>query len=418
MKKWIAGLIAIVLSAIVMLSGCAGNQRGDELIVWWVSGRENEQIINDAVADFKAEHPGQEISIVSKPSMDVYNAYKFALNDDNTRPDIAILDHVYVQSLAHDGLVANVNELGMNEIKDLYPEGLYSAVTYNGSAYALPLSANTIILMCNKDMLAEAGVIDDAGNAKLPETLDELYDACEKVKAKYGENRAFAQPLNSFAVMQFMSYVGRLGGKIVSDDYKTILLEDNAEVKTALEDWKKFTDLGYANPNEFEEGKFYNGQIAFVEMGSWNLSKVRDVEAFDCGFTEMVTIDPAQPNYSGLGLYSLVIAEKSAKKQEAFELAKYLSTDKDVQLAFNKAQNIFPVTKEALSDPYYTEDEILAKYASQLEKVTPRPGTPVWPDLEQSLVTMLRSAILNDNVDAAISAAQEAAQSATNRLLG
>ena len=142
------------------------------------------------------------------------------------------------------------------------------------------------------------------------------------------------------------------------------------------------------------------------------------MEAFDCGFTEMVTIDHAQPNYSGLGLYSLVIAEKSAKKQEAFELAKYLSTDKDVQLAFNKAQNIFPVTKEALSDTYYTEDEILAKYASQLEKVTPRPGTPVWPDLEQSLVTMLRSAILNDNVDAAISAAQEAAQSATNRLLG
>ncbi len=420
MKNWFAALIALVLSLTAIMAGCSGGQRGDGLILWWISGQQNEQIIREAVAAYSEQNPGTEIEIVSKAGMDVFQAYKIALSDDNTRPDVAILDHVYVQSLAKDGMIANLSAMGAGDVQDIYPTGLWQANLYEGNSYALPLSANTIALMYNENILKEAGVTDDGtptGKVVPPTTLAELFEACEKVE-KIGKT-PFAQPINSFAAMAFMSYVGRLGGSIVSEDYRTVKLDGNAQVKEALEIWKKFSDEGWVNKNEFEEGKFYSGGVAFLEMGSWNISKVSgNTAVFDVGVTEMVRFDSEHTNVSGLGLYSLVVAEDSVDKQAAYALAKYLSSDEQFQLKFNQSQNLFPVTKTALANEHYTEDAILSVYAAQMEKVTPRPGTPVWPDLEQVLVTMLRSAVLNGDVDGALATAQRNAQAATDRIYG
>lgn len=420
MKNWFAALIALVLSLTAIMAGCSGSQRGDGLILWWISGQQNEQIIREAVAAYSEQNPGTEIEIVSKAGMDVFQAYKIALSDDNTRPDVAILDHVYVQSLAKDGMIANLSAMGAGDVQDIYPTGLWQANLYEGNSYALPLSANTIALMYNENILKEAGVTDDGtptGKVVPPTTLEELFEACEKVE-KIGKT-PFAQPINSFAAMAFMSYVGRLGGSIVSEDYRTVKLDGNAQVKEALEIWKKFSGEGWVNKNEFEEGKFYSGGVAFLEMGSWNISKVSgNTAVFDVGVTEMVRFDSEHTNVSGLGLYSLVVAEDSVDKQAAYALAKYLSSDEQFQLKFNQSQNLFPVTKTALANEHYTEDAILSVYAAQMEKVTPRPGTPVWPDLEQVLVTMLRSAVLNGDVDGALATAQRNAQAATDRIYG
>lgn len=413
MKKKIALALSVILmiSSFLMMDGCG--KSNNQITVWWPSGSSMEQIINDAITDYTSTHADVKINVVYKP-MDAFDAYKYALNDSKTRPDIAILDHVYVQALAYDGLLMNMSDNGSDDIKDLYPSALYQANTFNGHAYALPLSANTVVLMYNKTILKTCGITDANGNAKAPATMDELLADCNIIKSK--GYTAFAQPLNDFSAMEFVSYAARRGGKLVSDDYKTVQLDTDA-VKAAVQDWKNLS--AYCNTASYEEDKFYTGSVAFVEMGSWALSKVTGSTArVDCGFSEMVKINNNTENYSGLGLYSLCIANQSEKKEQAYEFAKYLSTNKTVQLAFNKAQNLFPVTKEALSDSYYTDNDALKVYASQLQKVEPRPGTPVWPDLEQTVVDMLRSVVLDKSGDytAIINKYQKNAQDATNKL--
>lgn len=216
--------------------------------------------------------------------------------------------------------------------------------------------------------------------------------------------------------MEFASYVGRVGGNIVSSDSKQVLL-DSKEVREAVDDWVSLSK--YASQNEYEEGKFYTGKIAFIEMGSWNISKVSgSTSIFNCGFTEMVSMKENVENYSGLGLYSFVVAKKSSHTQAAYEFAKYLSTNKEFQMAFAQEKNLLPVTNESLNDPYYTNDEILNVFSSQLKKVTPRPATPAWPTLEQQIVNMLFNCVSNpttDGIDSAISSAQKKSQEATDR---
>lgn len=407
----LAGVLAV--SSVFSFAAC-GKSGGDELIVWWPSGKELESVIKEASETFEQQF-GVKVNVVLKPGLDVFDAYKYALNDPKTRPDVAIIDHVYVQALAHDGLLTELGGLGASELTETYPEALLNANRYGEGIYGLPMSANTVILMYNKDILKEAGVTDEAGEAKAPATFGELMDACRAVKDNTNYT-PFAQPINDFAAMQFVSYVAREGGALVSEDYKTSLI-GTPEVKAALEDWKAFSDNGYININTYEEDKFYNGKIAFIEMGSWNLSKVTGITArFDCGFAPIVKIREDAENYSGLGLYSLCVADGSSKKEAAYKFAELLSTDKEIQLSFNKAQNLFAVTNEALSDAYYTENEILSVYAAQLQKTVARPGTPVWPDVEMTVVDMLRSAILYGDAASAIEAADSAVQRATDRL--
>lgn len=394
MKKFIALILTLLLACAVAIGATACGGSADALIVWWPSGKDYRQIIDDVLEDFKTVHPDVEVKVAYK-DMDAFDAYKMALQDDKTRPDIAIIDHVYVQALAQSNQLLNLSENVSAELKDKYPEALYNANSYNGNVYALPMSANTVVLMVNPKILKDSGVVDETGEADIPETFEELVSACAKIKA--AGKTAFAQPMNSFAAMPFAAYVSREGGSMMSEDGKTVTF-DNAGVLRALADWKELS--GYANTNAYEEDKFYTGGVAFCEMGSWSLSNVTGAaKKFDCAFAEMVKIDPDLPNYSGLGLYSLCIPQKTRNKEAALALAEYLSTNKDVQLKFNKAKNLFPVTNEALEDSYYADDPALKVFASQLHKVTPRPATPVWPDMEQAIINMLREVATSNTSD-------------------
>lgn len=398
------------LSTTFLLTSCKGGTKSDEITIWWPSGKVVQNMMSDAIERFKVENPNIEIRVVKKAGLDIYDAYKMALNDNNSRPDIAVLDHVYVQALAHENQLANLSALGSDtECLPLFPETVYNANKYLGNNYGLPLSANTVCLMYNKDILNSCGI------TTIPQTIDELLAACEIVKSK--GYIPFAQPINNtFVAMEFTSYVARLGGKLVSDDYKEVFLNSNL-VKEAINKWIALSK--YASKAEYEEGKFYNGKVAFIEMGSWNLSQVSGVSAlFECGFSEMVSFNNEVPNYSGLGLYSFVVSEKSKNKEMAYKFAKFLSTDKTFQLAFAKEKNLLPVTMEALNDSYYKNDAALSVFTAQLQKVASRPGTPIWPIMERQIVDMMYSCVMSnteEDITKAINRAQELCVEATNR---
>ena len=404
--------LTLPILVLPMLASCS-NKSEKTITVWWPSATSYIKVLNSAVDKFKEDNPGYTVKIVKKSGLDLYQAYQVALNDDKSRPDIAIIDHVYVQSLANEGQLADLSALGADtEVKSLVPENIYNANTYLGKAYALPMSANTVALMYNKTMLSKYGV--DA-----PTTYSELLSALATVKSKCEDSEvAFAQPINStFSAMEFVSYVSRLGGSLVSEDCKTVKI-NSTEVKAAVAEWVKLSK--FASQNEFEEGKFYNGKCAFIEMGSWNLSKI-NYNAVELGVSEVLPLIDGGNNYSGLGLYSLAVAKKSDNVEKAYELAKYLSTNKDTQVSFAKAGDLFPVTNEALSDTYYTEDKYLSVYASQLKNVTPRPATPIWPTMEKKLVTMLYKCVTASSetaINEAIETCQQECQEETTRKLG
>src|SRR5690606_24891324 len=109
----------------------------------------------------------------------------------------------------------------------------------------------------------------------------------------------------SMGAMAFLSFVSRSGGKIISDDLKTMLL-DQPEALEAAQKIKELGDLGYVNPY-FEEGRFESGYIGFIEMGPWKISEYKRISEqrnIEFGYAPIIKLDENKGNESSLGLYS------------------------------------------------------------------------------------------------------------------
>lgn len=86
--------------------------------------------MNNAISEYTTLHPNIKVKVVKKAGLDVYDAYKLALNDNKARPDIAILDHVYVQALAHDNQLADLSELGSDVDTKIFSHHLSIQLTF------------------------------------------------------------------------------------------------------------------------------------------------------------------------------------------------------------------------------------------------------------------------------------------------
>lgn len=121
MKKKILAVLSagMALALAIGASGCTVNQRqsGDDSIgeltekegkitIWWPGSTVEMQAINQAKEDYIAENPKVEIEIIGQSTADFYSAYMLACTG-NSRPISAYVDHVYVQTLAYYGYIAN-----------------------------------------------------------------------------------------------------------------------------------------------------------------------------------------------------------------------------------------------------------------------------------------------------------------------
>ena len=120
-------------------------------------------------------------------------------------------------------------------------------------------------------------------------------------------------------------------------------------------------------------------------MGPWKLldySRMNNGKDIDFDYATIMPNKDKGDNQSTLGLYSLVMTKKSKKHALAADFMKFLTTDKDVQLAHNSVQYLMPTTKEALNDDFYKTSEWKV-FVEQLNNAVARPGSAAWPAIEK-----------------------------------
>lgn len=406
MKKIISltlSAIMLILSMSFCLTGCGGggNNSGDEgdlsgsITVWWPGGSNiTEAAIKDAKARYEADHPGVTINIEFQGTADFYSSYTMALMGKNF-PDVAYVDHVFVQRLAFDGLIANQSELGLDTLQDNYIDSLWEPNLWNGSLYALPMSANILARAYNKGLLSEVygrEFTDD----DLPTNWEE-YLAIGKKISDYntannltGNDKLYLTTIpagtgnESMGAMYYLAFSARSGGTFMNDELTEMTIATPENI-SAAEKIKQLADLGYTT-NIFSESKFETGKVAFIEMGPWKLTDYGRIDdasdeiAYD--YTTVMPFEDGGDISSTLGLYSLVITQKSEKKALAADFIKFVTTDTEIQLAHNTVQNLMPTTKVAIEDDFY-KTENWTVFVDQLNHCVARPGSAAWPSIQQ-----------------------------------
>lgn len=400
-------LLASMLVGGISLTSCGGpstsfsgsydeDDLSGSITVWWPGGSTAlESVINDAVDRYETLHPQVTIDIRFQSTADFYFAYNMALLG-NEFPDVAYIDHVYVQRLAYDGSIANLNNFGLESTKDLYLDSLWKPNLYQDDLYALPMSANVITRVYNKALL-DTVLGKDTTAEDLPTDWDSYIELGDKIKQYNVDNNLTGNDelylttvpagtgAESFGAMYYLGMSSREGGTIMNDDFTamTLATPENIEAATKI---KQLGEGGYT-PLVFSESKFETGKVAFIEMGPW---KILDYSRMNNDTNINIKYAPIMPNEeggdisSGLGLYSLVLTRKSQNQALAADFMKFVTTDYETQVGHNSTQYLMPTTKEAMEDEFYDTDD-WAIYKEQLSHAVARPGSAAWPTIEKEL---------------------------------
>lgn len=423
MKKKILSLllvVALIATACLALAACNDNNDDDKnkpggelkgsVKIWWPGGSPTiEAAINKAKTEYEAAHEGVTIDIATQSTADFYSSYTMALMNKDNFPDIAYVDHVFVQRLAYDGLIGNLSDYGADEVKDKFIDSLWSTTQFNGGTYALPMSANVLTVAYNKALLTKV-LGKEFTDADMPKNWTE-YMAIGKKIEEYntannltGNNKLYLTTVpagtgnESMGAMFFMSYAARSGGRLMNDNLTAMELATEQN-KSAAAKIKQLGDLGYT-PTSFSESKFETGKVAFIEMGPWKLIDYSRISASqkdicDIRYTNVFPLSSGGQTQGALGLYSLVMTKKTKNAALAADFIKYLTTSDEIQLAHNTVQNLMPTTKTAIANEYYQTAE-WSVFINQLNNIVARPGSAAWPAIQRSLAEYVTQLVTGD----------------------
>jgi raffinose/stachyose/melibiose transport system substrate-binding protein len=234
-------------------------------------------VVETINAEFKAANPGVEFVTESYPDQPYQQKIKIYATAKQL-PDVFKYwsFSTLLKPLVDGKFVAPLNRAAFDKMG--YMAGALDSNVWNGQLYGIPVSADFWVVYYNKALFKEAGV------AKVPATLDELYALIPRFKAKgiipMTTDGKDAWPM----AITFDQLVWRLSGDATLPRKaleRKIKFTDPVFVKAAAELQKMATsglfqeDLGVSDYGA-ARNLFGQGKAAMFLMGSWELGLATD----------------------------------------------------------------------------------------------------------------------------------------------
>ncbi|QYN25213.1 ABC transporter substrate-binding protein [Amycolatopsis sp. DSM 110486] len=236
----------------------------------------------------------------------------------DTSMDILGLDVTWVSEFAEAGWAEEWTGQNKAAASDGVLQGPLETATYNGKLYAAPKNTNVQLLW-----------YDDRITPNPPKTWDEMMQMSQQLKSQGKPySIVFTGAQYEGLVVIYNTLVESLGGHILSDDGKSVVMDQGAVDALAL--LKQVTSSGITDPsltNQKEDDvrqTFQRGNAAFelnwpFVYASYAEEKPQDLSHFKWAvYPEAKAGMPAKTTIGG---YDLAVSTYSQHKPEAFEAA-------------------------------------------------------------------------------------------------
>ncbi|MHB8061819.1 MAG: ABC transporter substrate-binding protein [Ruminiclostridium sp.] len=319
----------------------------------WVGTDGKATVFSQIVSSFNKENEGK-IEVKIEDNTD-YNAYEDKIRtviSTGNAPDIFnFKSYSDLQLYSKSGKLTDLTSyLGDKAWSDNFTEGVISAAQFEGKNYAIPFENAVIAIMFNQKLLKDAGI------TTIPTTYEELWKACDALKAKGIFPTTQMTKDNAWTSMLWYSYaLAATGGK----DVYTKGLDDPAFVEAAKILQKMFT---YTSPDAVGadatvvNGHFFNERAAIYSNGSWILSRIKKEGV--AGLYDNIAVS-AGLGYDGgqtgayvntIQAYVAVGKQQNPEKEAAcIKFLKYLTEPEKVTELSNASGAIFTI-KSKITD--------------------------------------------------------------------
>jgi multiple sugar transport system substrate-binding protein len=346
------------------------------------------------LAGFEAAHPGVRVVAQALPSSsDVAHQFFLTALEGGSRDfDLFFVDTIWVAEFAHAGWLADLTSyLPPDAVRRDFLSGAADAVVVGGHTFAVPWYGDVGILFFRRDLVERA-----------PTTYAELVDAAERVRRE-------RPPLQGY-VWQGRQYEGLVcnvyeaiwghGGATMQDGR---VLLDTDEARAALAYLRSLLERGtsprsVASAGEEETRRtFQDGRAVF--MRNWpyawaEAQKEGSPVRGRVGLAPLPTLG-GERGRGTLGGFELAVNAHvpPAKRDLAFELAAHL-TSPEANLALALGYGRSPARRATYDDPRLAAGApLLAKLLPMLELARPRPTTPYYAMISDTLQGEFSAAI-------------------------
>ena len=327
-----------------------------EEITWafWDNLDTTEDLISlgykDVIDRYNEQYKGKYHVNVITTNLDEYTAKINAMVAAGQTPDVFICNPgPNLTQYVDAGVAADMTDILNNEEKDWYgtfSDGIFEKITYDGKIMAIPTCFAAACVFYNTEIFEEAGI------ANPPETLDELLDACEKIKAT-GKAPISCSASTAWCLSMVAGYLcDREGGP---DNLQNVLDQkgkwtDESFIKAGYDLQKLsqyFQETAAGDSNDQATANFYNGDAAMMIQGSWAIGQINGANPeFEdkCGVFRFPAITGgADPNRMIVKTDNLVMSATTEHKDACIALMK-MFTDDESQKYIAEVGGKIPVT--------------------------------------------------------------------------
>jgi ABC-type sugar transport system, periplasmic component len=196
MKKGLCSILAIVITAVLALSGCSGssqaqtNNTGDKTpanttFTLWSLSSGHTDFFKNASAEWNKDHPDEQITlnITTMNTDDLANKLLVAFSANSGAPDFADLEAVHFQSFMKGSTVHLVDLTSLVEDdKSAFVKPKLDIYSRDGKLYGIDYQAGTTVAFYNQDIFKQAGV-----DPMSIHSWDDFIAAGKTIKAKTGK---------------------------------------------------------------------------------------------------------------------------------------------------------------------------------------------------------------------------------------
>jgi len=349
-------------------------------ITFWNTMRDFEIAeVQNLIDAWQEAHPG--ITVKHDPvSFDTaLNNYRNAA-PAGTAPDIMRSDVSWVIALANEGYL-----LDLTDLVDFsgFAQAPVAASQWQGGTFGLPHVTDALGLMCNRELLAEAGL--DAA----PTTWDELVQAGAAVTDLAAQKYGFYMRGDAYWGQVFPWAWGGQLYEVADDGTVTVLI--NSPESAAGWNYLKDDVLGTVAPATWDFANDYDnmgtafkaGNVMCVLQGPWQVADYLEGEAFADPNNLVIAPVPeggvAGAAGSPLGGHNYVIyalvGQDPDKQAAVLDLMDYIDgTDAQAYLA--ATLGLLPTRPAAFEAPAVVADPLVSAWGPAMEKARNRFGHP------------------------------------------
>lgn len=384
--------------------------------IWHYWDGANADNFDAMVKEFNASHKNIQVKTANVPNSDFMTKLR-ASAGSKSLPDIAISDLVWVPQIEQLGNLADLSKLiAEKTMKDITP-ALVEYGHINGKNVSVPVTANNLAYMYNKDLFKQAGLDPE----KAPQTWEDLLKMAKQITEKTGKPGydLFTQAGDSGEGLtwNFQVNLWQAGGEFLTKDNKKAAFNTPAG-KKALQFWVDLIKSGtspYAKWGEFEKGKG-----ASAQEGSWMVGIWAPDPPFNFGVAKAPHPKDGKAATNLGGEQAVVFNNSEANAKAAGQFLSWFLEPKQVMQWCQKT-GMLPVTQTVAKGQEYQKwvkekEPRLLPFVEQMSEAHTRPNTPLYPKISLAFAQQIEKAFAGEvSVDDALKNAEKAVNDVINK---